>query len=176
MDGAGTLVKDDLSVCASSRLYSWALFYPIALCLSLMHSLILKIEVLPYCTHSSQPAFKSLAVCCSHVSTPGQSLSRAEWCCSLWSVFIWDSCKSSVVGLSGRSPGEGNGTHSSIPAQRIPWRGARWATVHRVTKRQLSDWAQTCRRLPPRRCLWCVMGSVVMIFPDWVLFKVPGTG
>ena len=42
MDGAGTLVKDDLSVCASSRLYSWALFYPIALCLSLMHSLIFK--------------------------------------------------------------------------------------------------------------------------------------
>ena len=36
---------------------------------------------------------------------------------------------------SGRSPGEGNGKHSSIPARRIPMdRGAWQATVHRLPK------------------------------------------
>ena len=36
----------------------------------------------------------------------------------------------------GRSPGEVNGTHSSILAWRIPWTQAWWAIVHRVTKNQ----------------------------------------
>ena len=47
----------------------------------------------------------------------------------------------SIPGL-GRSPVEGNATHSSILAWRIPMdRGARWATVHGVVKSQtrLSD-------------------------------------
>ena len=35
---------------------------------------------------------------------------------------------------SGRSPGEGHATHSSILAWRIPRTGAWEATVHRVTK------------------------------------------
>ena len=43
----------------------------------------------------------------------------------------------SVPGL-GRSPGEGNGSHSSILAWRIPDRGAWWATVHTITK----SWTQ----------------------------------
>ena len=47
-----------------------------------------------------------------------------------------------IPGL-GRSPGEGNGNHSSILAWRNSMdRGAWWATVHVVTKSQmqLSDW------------------------------------
>ena len=57
-------------------------------------------------------------------------------------------------------------------------RGGWQATVHRVTKSQiqLSDWAQTFRRLPLRRFLQCVMGNVVIIIPNWVIFKVPGAG
>ena len=35
---------------------------------------------------------------------------------------------------SGRSPGEGNATHSSILAWEVPGRGAWWATVHRVAR------------------------------------------
>ena len=40
-----------------------------------------------------------------------------------------------IPGL-GRSPGEGNGTHSSILAWRISDRGAWWATVHGVARSQ----------------------------------------
>ena len=35
---------------------------------------------------------------------------------------------------SGRSPGGGNGNHSSILAWRIPWRGTWCATFHEVAK------------------------------------------
>ena len=35
---------------------------------------------------------------------------------------------------SGRSPGKGHATHSSILAWEIPWREAWWAIVHRVAK------------------------------------------
>ena len=48
-------------------------------------------------------------------------------------------CNAGDVGLIpglGRSPGEGNGTHSSILARRISDRGAWWATVHGVTRSQ----------------------------------------
>ena len=40
------------------------------------------------------------------------------------------------VGDPGLIPGEGNGYHSSIPAWRIPRRGAWQATVHGITKSQ----------------------------------------
>ena len=30
---------------------------------------------------------------------------------------------------------KGMATHSSIPAWRMPWRGAWWTTIHGVTKR-----------------------------------------
>ena len=49
---------------------------------------------------------------------------------------------------SGRSPGEGNGNPLQYSCLGNPMdKGAWWATVHRVTKRQrgLSDWA--CRRV-----------------------------
>ena len=48
-------------------------------------------------------------------------------------------CNAGDVGLIpglGRSPGEGNGTHSSILAWRISDRGAWWATVHGVARSQ----------------------------------------
>ena len=37
---------------------------------------------------------------------------------------------------SGRSPGEGHATRSSILAWKIPWRGAWWATVYGAAKSQ----------------------------------------
>ena len=37
---------------------------------------------------------------------------------------------------SGRSPGGGNGTHCSVLAWRMPWRGAWWAAARGVTKSQ----------------------------------------
>ena len=48
-------------------------------------------------------------------------------------------CNAGDVGLIpglGRSPGEGNGTDSSILAWRISDRGAWWATVHGVARSQ----------------------------------------
>ena len=57
-----------------------------------------------------------------------------------------------IPGL-GKSPGEGNGNHSSILAWKIPWTEGVWqATVHGVTKSQtrLSDFTFTFHLVGPR--------------------------
>ena len=45
---------------------------------------------------------------------------------------------------SGRSPGGGNGNHSSILAWKIPDRGLWWAIVHGIAHRARHNWACTC--------------------------------
>ena len=47
---------------------------------------------------------------------------------------------------SGRYPGEGMATHSSILAWRIPQRGAWWATVSRASKSQTGLKQLACTR------------------------------
>ena len=54
-----------------------------------------------------------------------------------WSAVKYSLANSGDLGSipgSGRSPGEGNDTHSSVPAWRVPWTGEWQATVHGVPR------------------------------------------